>query len=97
MKIDIKQKSEKNLENFKTSTIEEIHCFNPQLNEQYLIQTIQSCPFTNLLDISTLEAFVVNFLIIQDSKFNLSFCYVNNYGLDCYVSLDDVKIIKKLK
>jgi hypothetical protein len=80
----------------KISTIRDIYSFNPQLNEQYLIQVKQDCPFTNLPSISIVKAFVIDFLQIQSSKFKLCFCYVNNYGLDSYVPFEEVKIIKKL-
>ncbi len=101
-KIDVLDEIEKEIsimmieQSFKASTIEEIYRFNLQINEKYLIQVKQDCPFTNLLDIRTTEAFVVDYLKIQNSRFSLCFCYVNNYGLDAYVPLEEVKIIKKI-
>ncbi|MCG3711551.1 hypothetical protein L5F64_00315 [Aliarcobacter butzleri] len=95
--MTINQNEEKITTSFKTSTIEDIYIFNPKINEQYLIQTIELCPFTNLLDVCTSKAYVIDFFQIQDSKFNLCFCYVNNYGLDSYIQFEKVKVIKKLK
>jgi hypothetical protein len=95
--MTINQNEEKIISSFKTSTIEDIYIFNPKINEQFLIQIIELCPFTDLLDIYTLKAHVVDFFQIQDSRFNLCFCHVNNYGLDSYIPLENVKIIKKLK
>jgi hypothetical protein len=70
---------------------------NPQIKEQYLIQVVQICPFTNNEQITKIKGVVVDFIKIQNSKSNLSFCYVNNYGLDCYVSFEEVEIIEKIK
>lgn len=93
MDIDIKKD---NLTTFKPTNINDINTFNPQENEQYLIKSPEHCPFTNKLEISTLKASVVDFLHIQDSKFNLSFCYISSYGIDTYMSFENVEIITKL-
>lgn len=71
--------------------------FNPQIEEKYLIQVIQICPFTNIEETTKVKAVVVDFIKIQDSKSSLSFCYVNNYGLDCYVSFEEVEIVEKIQ
>lgn len=68
--------------------------FNPKIGEKYLIEVMQICPFTNIEEKTEVNAKIVDFFQIQDSKFNLCFCYVNNYGLDNYASFETVKIIK---
>lgn len=73
-----------------------IEKFNPQIKEKYLIKVIQICPFTNIEERTEVNAQIVDYFPIQGSKFNLCFCYVNNYGLDCYVSFETVEIIKKV-
>lgn len=72
-----------------------IEKFNPQIKEEYIIEVMQTCPFTNIEERTEVNAQIVDYFSIQGSKFNLSFCYVSNYGLDCYVSFETVKIIKK--
>lgn len=87
---------EDDLITFKPSVMSEINIFNPKENEQYLIKLTKGCPFTNKSEISILKATVVDFLTIQDSEFDLCFRYTGNYGIDSYVSFEDVKIISKL-
>lgn len=73
-----------------------IEKFNPQIKEEYLIQVEQICPFTNIQEITEIKALVIDFIQIGNNKSNLSFCYVNNYGLDSYTSFEEVRIIKKV-
>lgn len=95
--MNTKQNEKKVTDCFKTSTIDDIYIFNPKIDEQYLIQLIEVCPFTNFSELYTLKANVVDFFKIQDSKFNLCFCYVNSYGLDKYIPFENVKIIERFK
>lgn len=81
--------------NFKTLSILEIKSLNFKIGEKFLIQKIDTCEFTGAETINELEATVSN-VKISDSLFDLSFVYVNDYGLDNYVSFENIWVKDKI-
>lgn len=80
---------------FSPSSIIEINQFNPQPGETYLIQYIDTCPFTHNNYVSDEIYAEVFALTIQSSSFEFCFYFTGEYGIDVFLCPESAKIIKK--
>jgi len=86
------EKENEKIKLFKPSSIDEIKQLNLKPDDTCEIELVVTCPFTSIQYLDEKIGYV-NDIKIQDSEFDFSFCYVNDYGVDQYVSPEYVRII----
>ena len=66
------------------------------INQFYIILCGDICPFTGKKSIQTFKAKAINFLNLPNTKYDFCFCYTDSYGLDSYITVENVKILKRV-